>query len=672
VQPIQASDYHDLVTVSDPRLSPDGNRVAFVRRTAEDDESVVSTICLVSVDDLDDVQQFTTGEGIDSEPRWSPSGDRLAFTSTRGDDDPIQLWVIPTDGGEAECMTDVPGGVSEIAWSRDGERIAFVQSVTEDEHETGHDCEDTREDGRETPDPRVLDRLIYRAGEQYFDGTRSHIYTTDLDGSVERVTDGEYDYGSPTWSADFLYFTAERTGDPDDNTVVDVLSYDPATGETEQIFQTNEWMANISATGDDRVAYTHTPPEMGSMGQTDLKVYDRATDESATLTTALDRTVDPMSFGWDHEEESVVFVTPDEGDFVVRRAREDEDWEIETEVVEGHVTGMSAGDGRVAFVRSAWNHPGDVFVSENEETTRLTRVNEEYLADHVVAEPEAIQFAADDGPEIDGWMLTPPADADGDEAENDGPYPLVTEIHGGPHAMWTTAGTMWHEFQTLAARGYAVFWSNPRGSTGYGEEFQQTIERDWGAVTASDVLAGVDEVTAREAIDEEEVYVTGGSFGGFMTGWLVGHTDRFRAAVAQRGVFDLASFYGSTDAFKLVEWDFDTTPWEEPEFLWGHSPVAHVEDVNTPTLVIHSENDFRVPVNNGEMFYLFLKKNGVDTRLVRYPREGHELSRSGEPGHVVDRIERLVRWFDGYSEYRDVPRALDRGDDGLSSADEAD
>src|SRR5699024_8588567 len=221
--------------------------------------------------DLDDVQQFTTGEGIDSEPRWSPSGDRLAFTSTRGDDDPIQLWVIPTDGGEAECMTDVPGGVSEIAWSRDGERIAFVQSVTEDEHETGHDCEDTREDGRETPDPRVLDRLIYRAGEQYFDGTRSHIYTTDLDGSVERVTDGEYDYGSPTWSADFLYFTAERTGDPDDNTVVDVLSYDPATGETEQIFQTNEWMANISATGDDRVAYTHTPPEMGSMGQTDLK-----------------------------------------------------------------------------------------------------------------------------------------------------------------------------------------------------------------------------------------------------------------------------------------------------------------------------------------------------------------------------------------------------------------
>jgi dipeptidyl aminopeptidase/acylaminoacyl peptidase len=153
-----------------------------------------------------------------------------------------------------------------------------------------------------------------------------------------------------------------------------------------------------------------------------------------------------------------------------------------------------------------------------------------------------------------------------------------------------------------------------------------------------------------------------------MTGWLVGHTDRFAGAVAQRGVYDLASFYGSTDAFKLIEWDYGTTPWESPEELWADSPVAHADNVETPTLVIHADRDFRVPVNNGEMFYLFLKKNGVETRLVRYPREGHELSRSGEPGHVVDRIERIVRWFDGYSEHHGTPRALDRGDDGLSAA----
>lgn len=300
-------------------------------------------------------------------------------------------------------------------------------------------------------------------------------------------------------------------------------------------------------------------------------------------------------------------------------------------------------------------------------------MNEAYLADHAVGEPELIRFTADDGPTIEGWVLTPPdvADQEADRSSDaDEPYPLITQIHGGPHAMWTAAGTMWHEFQTLAARGYAVFWSNPRGSTGYGQAFTAAIERDWGAVTMGDVLAGVERVTDREDIDGEECYVTGGSFGGFMTGWIVGHTDRFQAAVAQRGVYDLLSFYGSTDAFKLVEWDFDTRPWEEPTFLWEHSPVAHVDAVDTPTLLIHAEDDYRVPVNNGEMFYLFLKKNGVDTRLVRYPREGHELSRSGEPAHVVDRIERIARWFDGYSTRVDAPRALNRGDEGLSTTDD--
>jgi dipeptidyl aminopeptidase/acylaminoacyl peptidase len=184
----------------------------------------------------------------------------------------------------------------------------------------------------------------------------------------------------------------------------------------------------------------------------------------------------------------------------------------------------------------------------------------------------------------------------------------------------------------------------------------------------TDVLAGADRVCAEYGVDEANQFVTGGSFGGYMTAWIVGHSERFAGAVAQRGVYDLASFYGSTDAFKLVEMDFSTTPWEDPEFLWEHSPVAHVEDVTTPTLVMHADEDYRVPVNNGEMLYLFLRKQGVDTRLVRYPREGHELSRSGEPAHVVDRLERTVRWFDGYSDHHDVPRALDRGDEGLSGA----
>jgi dipeptidyl aminopeptidase/acylaminoacyl peptidase len=258
-------------------------------------------------------------------------------------------------------------------------------------------------------------------------------------------------------------------------------------------------------------------------------------------------------------------------------------------------------------------------------------------------------------------------DEDGeDDSDDPSSYPLVVEIHGGPHAMWTTAGTMWHEFRTLAARGYAVFWCNPRGSIGYGEAFAAANVRDWGRVTAQDVLAGVDAVCERDVVDDSQLFLTGGSFGGFMTAWLVGHDDRFRAAVAQRGVYDLTSFYGSSDAFKLVEWDFETTPRADAGFLWEQSPASVAHEVTTPTLVLHAERDFRVPVNNGELLYLLLKKTGVDTRLVRYPREGHELSRSGEPGHVIDRLERIARWFDGYSTHHDAARALDRGDDGLS------
>ncbi|MEM4780141.1 MAG: S9 family peptidase [Halalkalicoccus sp.] len=662
---ISASDYHDLVRVSDPRLSPDGERVAFVRTVPEDEENNEATIYTVSLGG-GDPRRFTLAEGVDSEPRWSPSGDRLAFVSTRGEDDRPQLWIAPTDGGEARRVTDVVGGVSSICWSPDGERIAFTQSSTPAEREEGRDLElDDPEYEPETPDPRVIDRLIYRAGERYFDGGRSHVYAVDLtesDGEITRLTDGEFDYVAPEWGdAETLYYAAKRTDDPDDNAVYDVIAHDLAADDAETVVQTTGWAIGLAATEDGRIAYHYTPEEGSTLRQTDLRVFDRASEEETTVTESLDRTVEGVP-KWDHSEKRLYFLTPDEGSVALRRVRGDGS-DLETVVSDGHVDGFGPGRDAVAVTKSEWDHPGDVFASTpaGAETNRLTKVNAEYLDGRAVPQPEEIRFESDEGVEIQGWLLTPPDREDGES------YPLAVEIHGGPHAMWSTTGTMWHEFQTLAARGYVVFWCNPRGSTGYGEEHMAAIERDWGEVTARDVLAGAEVVCERESVDETNQFVTGGSFGGYMTGWLVGHTDRFSGAVAQRGVYDLASFYGSTDAFKLVEFDFGTEPWDEPELLWDQSPVAYASEVETPTLVIHADDDFRVPVNNAEMFYLFLKKNGVDTRLVRYPREGHELSRSGEPGHVVDRIERIARWFDGYSEHHDVPRALDRGDEGLSA-----
>ena len=669
VNNVQAVDYHEIARPVDPQLAPDGERVAFVRREPRDGDSEERTVYVADTAGESGARRYTLADGVDAEPRWSPSGDRLAFTSTRGGDDGRQqLWVLPTGGGEARQVTEVVGGVSQIAWGPDGDRIAFVQSVDDADRDADRDLAVDAEYESGESDPRVIEDTVYRTAQQYSDGARSQVYVVDVEtDEVTRVTDGEHDHSSPAWAdAETLYFVADRVGsDPDDSDEYDIVAYDTATGETTGVHRAGGWPGPLAVTASHEIVHTHTDPDRTTIRQTGLHVYDRETDEDRELTADLDRTVGyEATPEWGPDEESVYFTTPDEGATALWRAPGDGSASPAKVYRGGAVAGATVGETTVV-ARSEWDHPGDLFVVGGEEERRLTRLNESYLAETAVSEPESISFESEQG-EVEGWVLTPP---EFDETET---YPLAVEVHGGPHVMWTTAGTMWHEFQTLAARGYVVFWSNPRGSTGYGEAYQAAISRDWGAVTLTDVLAGVDEVTERSYVDETNVFLTGGSFGGFMTAWAVGQTDRFRAAVAQRGVYDLTGFYGSTDgAYKLVEGEYDTTPWEEPAFLWEQSPVGHAADVETPTLVVHSDEDYRTPANTAELFYRILRKHGVDTRMVRYPREGHELSRSGEPDHVVDRVERIVRWFDGYSEHHDATRALDRPeDDGLTAGDD--
>jgi len=672
MQPVEASDYHEFSRLGHPAVAPGGDRVAFVRTTPDGDEEYEATVHVASVGG-EGSRRFTVAEGVDSEPTWSPSGDRLAFVSTRGaDDDRPQLWVLPTDGGEAEQVTDVVGGVSSIAWGPDGDRIAFLQSVRAEEREEDMDLERDEEYEREAPDPRVIDRHVYRAHEQYRDGARSHVYVLDVEsGEVERVTEGVAECLGPAWGDGELYYPVRRGLDGDDRLEWEVEAYDPDSGDTEVVATVEGWGPSLAVHGS-RVAFTTTPEDDSTLSQTEVDVLDRETGDVERLTAGLDRTLELWNAShapeWGPDGEHLYLCTPDEGSYVVRRLDAETG---EDHVVLGgdrHVHGFSVGADAVGVVQSEWDHPGEVVASTpaGAEEHVLTRANREFLDGRQVAQPEEIRFDAPGG-EVQGWVLTPP------DFDPDGEHPLVVEIHGGPHRMWSTAGSMWHEFQTLAARGYVVFWCNPRGSTGYGEEWMRAIERDWGDVTLEDVLAGAREVADRDYVDEDDTFVTGGSFGGFMTAWAVGHTDFFDAAVAQRGVYDLTGFYGSTDAYQLLEGDFDAVPWNDAEFLWEHSPAAHVEHVDTPTLVVHSENDYRTPANTAELFYLSLKKQDVDTRMVRYPREGHELSRSGEPGHVVDRIERIARWFDGYSDHHDADRALDRErGDGLTGGEDDD
>ena len=674
---ITAADHHEIARPEDPQLAPSGEQVAFVRRVPQDGERDERTVYVASTGG-DGARRYTVRAGSDAEPRWSPSGDRLAFTSTRGDGDDQQLWVLPTRGGEARRITAVVGGVSQIAWGPAGERIAFVQTVDDTDRDADRDLAVDESYEPEEPDPRVIDETVYRTAQQYSDGAHAQVYVAELaTDTVERVTGEDHDHVAPAWSDETtLYFGADRVGpDPDDSDEYDIVAYDTETATTEQVHRAGGMPTALAVTTDDRIAHVHTEPEQTTIQQTQLHVYDRVAETDHAITAELDRS---LGYGatpqWGPDETTLYFTTPDEGATALWRAPGDASEEPAQVTRGGAIAGAAVGTETVV-ARSEWDHPGDLFVV-GEEMRRLTRLNESYLDEVTVSEPEPVSFESEQGA-VEGWVVTPPgfdeSATDGDSAAVDNEsYPLAVEVHGGPHAMWTTAGTMWHEFQTLAARGYVVFWSNPRGSTGYGEAYMQAIERDWGAVTLTDVLAGVEQVAERPYVDETNVFLTGGSFGGFLTAWAVGQTDRFEAAVAQRGVYDLTGFYGSTDgAYKLVEGDYDTTPGEEPAFLWEQSPVGHADNVETPTLVVHADRDYRTPANTAELFYRQLRKHGVDTRMVRYPREGHELSRSGEPDHVVDRIERIVRWFDGYSDHHDAERALDRpAGDGLTDDDE--
>lgn len=309
------------------------------------------------------------------------------------------------------------------------------------------------------------------------------------------------------------------------------------------------------------------------------------------------------------------------------------------------VTGFSVGENAVAYTLESPDCPGDVYFFKNpspknahENDNRLTSFNAKFLSKRTLSKPQEIWLDRPDGTRIQGWYMLPEGYKKGNK------YPWVVQVHGGPHVMW--GYSWWHEFQSMCSRGYGVYFSNPRGSDGYGHDFKGAIHLKWGEEDSQDILAGADKMVELGLADPSNLFLTGGSFGGFMTGWIVTHDHRFNAVAAQRGVYNFVSMYGASDALTLIEWEFDTLPWKNTELLWDRSPLKYVENVQTPVMIIHSELDFRVGISQAEEFFTALKRCGKKAVFVRYPREGHELSRSGEPRHRVDRINKIIDWFD--------------------------
>ncbi len=667
-QPVAIEDLYRLGWVEDPRISPDGRWIAFVRVTVDRVENGYQRhLWIVPADGSAPPRRLTYAGKQNHTPRWSPDGRFLAFVSDRTQKKP-QIHILPwAEGGEAWPLTRHPNGATAPEWSPDGRRIAFLARVNAEEREKEDRGEEEpppqdaweakrREEERKHReelrfDPREIRRFPYRTGTEYLDDRYTQIYVVEVPERPEalekppkprRLTGEDRDFSPPRWTPDGRYLLTTAKRDPEDGVAwffTDLYRIPVEGGAPEALTGPGHSYFDPRPSPDGRwIAVLRLPEDRPLARAARLALLPADGGEVRDLVTDLE--VYEARWGADG--------------LVARIGREGRTWLYGVGLEGGEPIPLLEGDrfvqafdvgpaGELAFAQAVDGVPSDLFATTPAgEEVRLTEVNP-WIRERALGQVHELWYTAPDGRRIQGWYLTPP------DFDPQNTYPLAVEVHGGPHVMWSPwERTMWHEFQVLAGRGFVVFFCNPRGSAGYGDDFQDAIHGRWGEADAPDILAGIDALVAKGFIDPQKICVTGGSYGGFMTAWLVGHDDRFAAAVSQRGVYNLVSFYGVTDVPELIEWEFDGRPWEIHDRLWRHSPLAYAHRIQTPLLILHAERDFRVPIADAEQLYLYLRRLKREVAFVRYPRDGHELSRTGEPRHREDRLRRIVEWFEGH------------------------
>lgn len=672
---ITARDLYRIVYVDEPRVSPDGRHVAWTHLQPQEFSNDYRSNVWLSPTDGGPAIQLTRG-GVDSCPRWSPDGRTLAFISSRSGAAQLYLLPVAAPGGEARQLTCMPRGVTQPAWSPDGRHIAFLATSNEAERRREDRGErtadpqdplaarhaDERRAQEETlsHDPRVIRHVPYREGTTYRDGRHAQIYvieTAETSGDApqpRRLTDVAADYSSPAWSADGRSLLCIRSAYPDrpePRRWTSLYRIDVDDGAEQRL--TGDGFNCVDAapapTGD-QVAFLLKPAERRPERLFRLATVSAQGGDIHVLTGDFDRQVDEGSLRWSADGSSIVFSAAGDGSRGLWRLRPgDAPRAMLSGDLEVGALDMAA-DGSCACATSSPSDPSALtFLDAGATALRdLARPNAAFLAEVQLQPAQEQRFSGPGGHDLQGWLILPPGHEAGMK------HPLALHIHGGPQMMYSPSQrATWLEWQLHAANGYAVFFCNPRGSDGYGEAFRMALHRAWGEVAQADIMAGVDHVIAGGQVDPSRLAVTGGSYGGYMTAWLVGQVDRFSAAVAQRGVYNLISFYGVTDIPLFLLDQFDRTPTQDHELLWRHSPLAYADDIDTPLLIIASENDFRVPISDSEQLFASIHLRGGEVEFVRYPREGHEHTRSGEPQHRVDGLERTLAWFNRHC--RDAP-----------------
>ena len=666
-RPITAEDLNKIHYAQDPQISPDGQYLAFVKVTPDPLEKAYKRNIWLYPMTGGDVFQLTRGDK-DSQPTWSPDGKQLAFVSARADKP--QIYLLPTGGigGEARALTSMDRGAHSPDWSPDSQQIAFLapksaeerayedaeevaQPEPQDKLAAKHQQERQAQDEENRWDPRPMWRIPYRRGAAYVDERYDQVYVMTVDEPLEaadakprRLTDINADHSRPRWSADGFSIFTSRTATPEGD--------EP--WRAENIFRLDATDGSAEVTAKDGYSlYLPAPSPDGKwlacgrrlIGITDMptRMLVMAADGSDVRVINEEHDREVIDWAWSPENK-LAFTLESEGSVLpwLYDPETNTSQQLHHGIYDIEQIDIGAG-GRLAMTVSTPRNPQELYTLSDGGFVEVSQFNHAWLEEVIVQEVHELRFQSPHG-EAQGWYIHPVGYEAGEK------YPLALNIHGGPHAAWGySTKTMWHEWQCHAAWGYAVFYCNPHGSGGYGEAFMRKLHAAWGPVAMDDIMAGVDAFLELGIADENRMAITGGSYGGYMTAWIVSHTDRFKAAVSQRGVYNVSSFYGTSDVPLLMSNEFDAEPWENHDVFWDNSPLKYAASIKTPLLLIHSENDFRVPIEQAEQLFAWVRR-ATDTpiSMLRYPREGHELSRSGEPNHRISRLTEMVRWFNKY------------------------
>ncbi|MFT5288161.1 MAG: dipeptidyl aminopeptidase/acylaminoacyl peptidase [Planctomycetota bacterium] len=712
---LTVTDLARVARITDVEVSPDGSRAVYLVRTIhgdtadrEEETGYHTNMMLVDLTREDATPlALTHGSQGASSPAISPGGSTLAFVRAgeegRGGEGQAQLWLLPLDGpGEARQVTELEEGAASPRWLGDGQRILVTTSVELSDlkvappwsdlrpgrnwvasaEEEGEDDKEPEADpdgdldslrrwldaGTGEEDPSAIARLAFQ-GERGLRGAESvaRLVVIDVSGTAEPVEldTGFFDVGGAVPSPDGTWAVFSDRADseqhPDESRRSALWHVNLATGAVELLRS-----ENASSLGSPRYApdgeslwFTSRSIDEPSFANTLLRLTKSGEPRgsSHTIAAGVDANVGNLRVDQDG---SVWFTFSKDGRIGLYHVNQEGRGDVVAVVpgeergalspLGGEILAVDMKAGRVVMALSCADDPSYLVTRTQGEASRvIARPNAELLASLTLSVPRMHRLERPDGFTVQYWVLP------GRLSEDGSPSPVVLSLHGGPHVMWGAGShSMWHEWQWMAARGYTVVFANPRGSDGYGYDHRKGNYRDWGTGPGGDVLACLDDALERYAdeVDAKRLFLTGGSYAGYLTAWIVGNDQRFRAAVAQRGVYDLATFFGEGNAWRLVEYSFGGMPWEAEirEILVRESPVTYVESMHTPLLIMHASDDLRTGVSGSEMLYRALRELKRPVEYVRYPGEGHDLSRTGNPRNRVDRLLRIVEFFERFDE----------------------